>query len=97
MKPVKRLLALSLTLILILPPTLCFARTDAKGMSWPEDRIFPVFSDELIHQLEDKYSCSYWDWGRTDPQHSITRIVTSWATDPKSVDAFLNDLKQLTK
>lgn len=45
MKPVKRLLALSLTLILILPATLCFARTDAKGMSWPEDRIFPVFSE----------------------------------------------------
>ena len=63
----------------------------------PTNQIFPVFPDELIHQLEDKYSCSYWDWGRTDPQHSITRIVTSWATDPKSVDAFLSDLKQLTK
>ena len=60
----------------------------------PTNQIFPIFPDELIHKLEDRYACSYWDWGRTDPQHSITRIVTSWATDPKSVDAFLNDLKE---
>lgn len=63
----------------------------------PTNQIFPIFPDELIHQLEDKYSCSYWDWGRTDPQHSITRIVTSWATDPNAVDSFLSDLEQLTK
>ena len=63
----------------------------------PTNQIFPIFPDELIHQLEDKYSCSYWDWGRTDPQHSITRIVTSWATPPEAVEAFLSDLKKLTK
>lgn len=61
----------------------------------PTNQIFPIFPDELIHQLEDKYSCSYWDWGRTDPQHSITRIVTSWATPEEAVDAFLSDLRKL--
>lgn len=60
------------------------------------NQIFPVFPDELIHQLEEKYSCSYWDWGRTDPQHSITRIVTSWATSEEAVNSFLNDLQKLT-
>lgn len=63
----------------------------------PTNQIFPIFPDELIHELEDKYACSYWDWGRPDPQHSITRIVTSWATTEKSVDAFLEDLRKLTK
>lgn len=63
----------------------------------PTNQIFPIFPDELIHQLEDKYSCSYWDWGRPDPQHSVTRMVTSWATDEKNVDSFLEDLKKLTK
>ena len=62
----------------------------------PTNQIFPIFPDELIHQLEEKYACSYWDWGRPDPQHSITRIVTSWATEEKNVDAFLADLKKLT-
>ena len=63
----------------------------------PTNQIFPIFPDELIHQLEDKYACSYWDWGRADPQRSITRIVTSWATNPEAVNAFLVDLKQLTE
>ena len=62
----------------------------------PTNQIFPIFPDELIHQLEDKYACSYWDWGRPDPKHSITRIVTSWATEEENVDAFLADLKKLT-
>ena len=65
-------------------------------MESPTNQIFPIFPDELIHQLEDKYACSYWDWGRPDPQHSITRIVTSWATEESNVDAFLADLKKLT-
>ncbi len=62
----------------------------------PTNQIFPIFPDKLIHQLEDKYACSYWDWGRPDPEHSITRIVTSWATEEKNADAFLADLKRLT-
>ena len=62
----------------------------------PTNQIFPIFPDELIHQLEEKYACSYWDWGRPDPKHSITRIVTSWATEEANVDAFLTDLKKLT-
>ena len=63
----------------------------------PTNQIFPIFPDELIHQLEDSYSCSYWDWGRPDPKHSITRIVASWATEEVNVDAFLADLERLTK
>lgn len=60
----------------------------------PTNQIFPIFPDELIYQLEEKYACSYWDWGRTDPKHSITRIVTSWATKEEAVDAFLDELRK---
>ena len=63
----------------------------------PTNQIFPIFPDELIHKLEDNFSCSYWDWGRPDPKHSITRIVTSWATSEENVDAFLTELKRLTE
>ena len=63
----------------------------------PTNQIFPIFPDELIHQLEEKFACSYWDWGRPDPKHSITRIVTSWATEEANADAFLADLKRLTE
>ena len=63
----------------------------------PTNQIFPIFPDELIYQLEENFSCSYWDWGRIDPKHSITRIVTSWATPEEAVDVFLAELKKLTK
>lgn len=63
----------------------------------PTNQIFPIFPDELIYKLEENYSCSYWDWGRTDPQHSITRIVTSWATPAEAVNAFLADLRKLSE
>ena len=65
-------------------------------MDSPTNQIFPVFPVEVIHRLEDDYNCSYWDWGRPDPKHSVTRICTSWATDEKDADAFLEDLRKIT-
>lgn len=63
----------------------------------PTNQIFPIFPDELAHSLSEKYACSYWDWGRVDASHTITRLVTSWATPEENVEAFLKDLKDLTK
>ena len=66
-------------------------------MDSPTNQIFPVFPVEVIHRLAEKYNCSYWDWGRPDPQHSVTRICTSWATEESNADAFLEDLKKITE
>lgn len=62
----------------------------------PTNQIFPVFPDELLEKLSEKYLLSYWDWGRVDESHSVTRMVTSWATEEKNVDEFLDDLKKIT-
>ncbi len=62
----------------------------------PTNQIFPVFPDELLEKLSEKYLLSYWDWGRVDETHSVTRMVTSWATEEKNVNEFLSDLEKLT-
>lgn len=63
----------------------------------PTNQIFPVFPDTLIEKLTEKYAFSYIDWGRIDETHSVARLVTSWATEEKNVDEFLEDLKNLSR
>ena len=64
------------------------------GSQSPTNQIFPIFSDELIAQLSEKYLFEHWE--RIDLTHSMIRLVTSWATKEENVDAFLKDLKDLS-
>lgn len=51
---------------------------------------FPIFTDEKLAQLSEKYSFAY--WCRVDETHSAVRICTSWATEKTAVEQLLADL-----
>lgn len=59
----------------------------------PTNQQFPIFCDEILEKLRDKYSFSF--WCHPGEGYSAVRICTSWATREEDVDALLNDLKQL--
>lgn len=55
------------------------------------NQIFPVFPNVLIKKLEQKYAFHVWQ--KFDEENSVIRLVTSWATQEKFVDLFLQDLQ----
>jgi threonine aldolase len=57
----------------------------------PSNQIFPILSNELISELQRKYSFHIWE--KVDSDHSAIRLVTSWATKEDIVVAFIADLK----
>ena len=57
--------------------------------------LFPIFPIKLTEQLEKKYS--FYRWKVIDKEYVVVRLVTSWATEEKRVDEFLNDIRQLTQ
>ncbi|MBE6605551.1 MAG: low specificity L-threonine aldolase [Ruminococcaceae bacterium] len=59
----------------------------------PTNQQFPIFKDEVLQKLSEKYSFCY--WCRVDDTHSAVRICTSWATKEDSVDALLEDIRKL--
>lgn len=54
--------------------------------------LFPIFPIKLIERLEKKYS--FYRWKVIDKEYVAIRLVTSWATEEKNVDEFLNDIKE---
>ena len=54
------------------------------------NQLFPVLPDTLIETLGRDFG--FYVWERHDDSHSVIRMVTSWATDPKQVDAFIAQL-----
>lgn len=59
------------------------------------NQIFPILPNELIHQLNKKYS--FYVWSQIDDHMSAIRLVTSWATKEDAVDSFIKDLKAIHK
>ena len=54
----------------------------------PTNQLFPIFPQEQIAALSREFAFEI--WGPWDDTHSVIRLVTSWATQPETVDAFLN-------
>ncbi len=55
------------------------------------NQIFPILPNDLINELSMKYGFNI--WGKIDDSRSVIRLVTSWATDEKIVNQFIDDLK----
>ncbi len=55
------------------------------------NQIFPIFPNDLINKLSGKYG--FYIWEKVSDDKSAIRLVTSWATDEKTVDQFIDDLK----
>lgn len=54
------------------------------------NQVFPVFPNELIDKLEQDFKFHH--WGAQDENHTIIRLVTSWATGETQVDRFIGML-----
>ena len=57
------------------------------------NQVFLILSNNLIQQISHRYSFNI--WSSIDDEHSVIRLVTSWATKEESVDRFIEDLKRL--
>lgn len=55
------------------------------------NQIFPILPNDLISRLQEQFR--FYVWGEAEADHSVIRLVTSWATDESQVDAFLAMLK----
>jgi threonine aldolase len=59
----------------------------------PTNQIFPIFPNEIIEELSQKYE--FYVWAKADETNSVVRLVTSWATKEEAVDSFLADLNNI--
>jgi threonine aldolase len=57
------------------------------------NQVFPILPDAVIAALKENFA--FYVWAKSDDQRSVIRLVTSWATDERHVDAFLARLAQL--
>ncbi len=58
------------------------------------NQIFPLFSDEIIHELSKE--CEFYVWKKMTDNQSAVRLITSWATPQQEVDALVSLLRKLT-
>lgn len=56
---------------------------------------FPILPDTVIAALESDFDFEPQE--KADDTHTIIRLVTSWATRPESVEAFLSALGEVTR
>ena len=56
----------------------------------PTNQIFPILPHGLIQKLEKNWD--FYVWQKVDADHSVVRLVTSWATPEEAVQAFIEEL-----
>ncbi|MFP4457446.1 MAG: threonine aldolase family protein [Clostridia bacterium] len=56
--------------------------------------IFPIFPNNIIEKLNDKYD--FYVIEKIDKSNSAVRLVTSWATEKETIEAFIANLNELT-
>lgn len=59
----------------------------------PSNQLFPIMPNQVIAELAKDYSFEI--QRKVDENHSLIRLVTSWATQESAVDEFIEDLKRL--
>ena len=65
------------------------------GSDSPSNQQFPILPDEVVEKLEKDF---HWEVNdRPDADHTQIRLVTSWATKPAAVEAFLPALANPTE
>ncbi len=56
----------------------------------PTNQIFVVLDQRQHAALSEKVSMSFWE--KPDPEHTVVRIATSWATSPEDTDRLIQSL-----
>lgn len=59
------------------------------------NQIFPIFPNDIIKNLEAMYG--FYIWSKVNDDKSAIRLVTSWATEEKAVNEFINDLRRISQ
>ncbi len=59
----------------------------------PTNQLFPILHDHVIQKLNENYD--FYTFYRHDAEHSVIRLVTSWATPVEKVDEFIMDIHKL--
>lgn len=59
------------------------------------NQLFPVFPNDLIHQLRKHFL--FHDWAIINDNHTVVRIVTSWATEESAIDKFLEIVRNFNE
>ena len=54
----------------------------------PTNQIFPIFPNEAVDALSREFAFEV--WGKYDSEHTVIRLVSSWATTPQDIESFLN-------
>ena len=54
------------------------------------NQVFAILPNSIIARLQECFA--FYVWEKTDPTHSMIRLVTSWATAEDQVDAFVSRL-----
>ena len=58
------------------------------------NQLFPILPNTLIDKL--KYKFNFYIWEKRDEEFSSIRLVTSWATDEKQIDAFIQAITEMS-
>lgn len=56
------------------------------------NQIFPILPNTVIEELSEKYM--FYVWKPIDEQHSAIRLITSWATEERVVEEFVEDIEK---
>lgn len=59
------------------------------------NQIFPIFPNVVIEMLKQDFD--FYIWKVINEETSAVRLITSWATEEKVVDDFINKLKNIKK
>ena len=59
------------------------------------NQIFPILPNAMIDALEEKYA--FYRWEAFDSEHSVIRLVTSWATEESQIDGFIAAVENASK
>ena len=54
------------------------------------NQVFPILPNAAIATLQPEFA--FYVWNKSDDAHSVIRLVTSWATEERQVEAFLERL-----
>ena len=66
------------------------ARGHALAAQTETNQVFAILPDTAIASLQPVFA--FYVWNRSDEAHSVIRLVTSWATEERQVDAFIEHL-----
>lgn len=56
------------------------------------NQIFPIFPDSLVEKIKIEFDITIWE--KKDEEHTVVRLVTSWATKRQEVERFIHFINQ---